>query len=48
VGAPGSATIVGGVGQSASSERRREYLAGTPEEEARQLFDRIKGYLAER
>jgi len=48
VGVPGSATIVGGVGQSASSERRREYLTGTPEESARQLFDRIKRYLAER
>ena len=48
VGVPGSATIVGGVGEAASSERRREYLTGTPEESARQLFERIERYLAER
>jgi electron transfer flavoprotein beta subunit len=48
IGAAGSATIVGGVRQAASPERRRELLAGTPQEEAHALFERIRQYLGER
>lgn len=48
VGVPGSPTTVGGVSQSEARERRRQFISGTPEEEARQLFERIKQYLAER
>jgi electron transfer flavoprotein beta subunit len=47
VGVAGSATIVSGVRQSRSPERQREILSGTPEEEAHQLFERIKQYLRE-
>ncbi len=48
VGVKGSATIVGGVGQSASRERRREFITGAPEDEARQILERIGQYLSER
>ena len=47
VGVAGSATIVDGVRQSKSPERRREILSGSAEAEARQLFERIKHYLRE-
>ncbi len=46
IGVRGSATIVAGVGQSATRERRREFLSGTPDQVARQLVERIKPYLA--
>jgi len=47
VGVAGSATIVDGVRQSKSPERRREMISGGAEAEARQLFERIKHYLRE-
>ena len=45
IGLPGSPTIVGGVYQAEAGERKREFLRGTPQEEARALFERIKSYL---
>jgi electron transfer flavoprotein beta subunit len=43
LGLKGSATAVAGVGKADGSERKRERLAGTPEQEAEALFERIRG-----
>jgi electron transfer flavoprotein beta subunit len=45
IGLPGSPTIVSGVYQASTGERKREFLRGTPAEEAQALFERIKSYL---
>lgn len=45
IGLTGSPTIVSGVYQAESGERKREFLRGTPAETAQALFERIKGYL---
>ncbi len=46
IGLPGSPTVVAGLGQAAaSSERRREFIDGSPEEAAQALFQRIKELL---
>ncbi|MDH5508281.1 MAG: electron transfer flavoprotein subunit beta/FixA family protein [Anaerolineae bacterium] len=37
IGVPGSPTVVSGLGQAASRERRRQFLHGTPQELAHQL-----------
>ncbi len=42
IGLQGSPTIVSGVATAPSAERRREFLSGTPEEEAQQLLERIR------
>jgi electron transfer flavoprotein beta subunit len=42
IGLQGSPTIVSGVAMAPSAERRREFLSGTPEEEAQQLLERIR------
>ena len=41
IGLQGSPTIVSGVATAPSSERRREFLTGTPEEQAQQLLERL-------
>jgi electron transfer flavoprotein beta subunit len=45
IGLPGSPTIVDGVAQAAASERKREFLAGTPDEQAQALVERLRAYL---
>jgi electron transfer flavoprotein beta subunit len=45
IGLPGSPTIVDGVAQAEASERKREFLAGTPEEQAQALVERLRAYL---
>lgn len=45
VGIKGSATIVAGVEQAAGAERRREFIRGTPQEEALALLERLRGRL---
>ena len=45
LGLPGSATTVASVEMAPTAERRREFLSGTPEEEARQLLERIKQWI---
>ena len=45
IGLPGSPTIVDGVAQAEASERKREVLAGTPEEQAQALVERLRAYL---
>jgi electron transfer flavoprotein beta subunit len=45
IGLPGSPTIVDGVAQAEASERKREFLAGTPEEQAQALVARLRAYL---
>jgi electron transfer flavoprotein beta subunit len=42
LGLKGSATVVAGVAAAAATERRHEFLSGTPEEKAEQLLERIK------
>ncbi len=46
VGLDGSGTIVEGVYEAPAAERKREFLRGSPEEEAKALFERIKEYLS--
>jgi electron transfer flavoprotein beta subunit len=41
IGLQGSPTVVSGVATAPSSERRREFLTGTPEEQAQQLLERL-------
>jgi len=41
IGLEGSPTIVSGVATAPSSERRQEFLKGTPEEQVQQLLERI-------
>ncbi len=41
LGLKGSATVVAGVGRAADSDRRRERLSGTPEQEVRALLSRV-------
>lgn len=43
IGQPGSPTSVAGVKQVASSQRRREFIQGSPEEIARELFKKLYG-----
>jgi electron transfer flavoprotein beta subunit len=45
IGAPGSPTVVDGVAQAEASERKREFLKGTPEEQAKALVERLRPYL---
>lgn len=45
LGSEGSPTTVAGVEIAPSAERRREFLSGTPAEEARQLLERIKPWV---
>ena len=45
IGLMGSPTTVSGLGEARAVERRRELLSGTPEEEARALFERIQAIL---
>jgi hypothetical protein len=45
IGPPGSPTIVDGAAQAEASERKREFLAGTPEEQAQALVERLRAYL---
>ncbi len=45
LGLAGSATTVATVDVAPSSERRREFITGTPQEEAQQLLERIKPWL---
>ncbi len=42
IGLQGSPTVVSGVAMAPSAERRREFLSGTPEEQAQQLLERIR------
>ncbi|MBI3978352.1 MAG: electron transfer flavoprotein subunit beta/FixA family protein [Chloroflexi bacterium] len=46
VGLKGSPTVVAGVDRSGSAERKRQFLAGTPEEKAQALFEQIAAYLS--
>lgn len=48
IGLAGSPTSVSGLGQARSVERRREIIEGTPEEEARALFERLQTFLSAR
>lgn len=41
VGIKGSATVVAGVQQAATAERRREFIQGTPQQEALALLERL-------
>jgi hypothetical protein len=45
IGLPGSPTIVDGLAQAESKERKREFLEGTPEEQAKVLVERLRPYL---
>jgi electron transfer flavoprotein beta subunit len=45
IGLEGSPTTVAGVATAPSSDRRREFLTGTPEEQAQQLVERIRSQL---
>jgi electron transfer flavoprotein beta subunit len=45
LGFKGSPTIVAGVAVAPSAERRREFLTGTPQEEAEKLLERIKPWI---
>ena len=45
IGLAGSPTKVSGLGRARAVERRRELICGTPEEEARVLFERIQAVL---
>jgi electron transfer flavoprotein beta subunit len=45
LGLPGSPTAVAGVATAPSAERRREFISGTPEEEAQQLLERIRPWI---
>lgn len=45
IGLTGSPTTVSGLGQARAVERRHELISGTPEEEARALFERIQAAL---
>lgn len=45
IGFNGSATTVAGVRSAGSSDRKREFISGTPEEEAAALFERIREFL---
>ncbi|MGQ9572070.1 MAG: electron transfer flavoprotein subunit beta/FixA family protein [Dehalococcoidia bacterium] len=45
IGVPGSPTIVDGVAQAEAAQRKREFLAGTPEEQAKALVERLRAYL---
>ena len=46
IGLDGSGTIVERVFEAEGVERKHEFIRGTPEEEAKALFERIKQYLA--
>lgn len=45
IGARGSATVVSSVDRAGSTERRREFIEGDPDEKARALLERIGSYL---
>ncbi|MDP2950151.1 MAG: electron transfer flavoprotein subunit beta/FixA family protein [Chloroflexota bacterium] len=45
IGLKGSPTIVSGVEQAAAVQRKREFLRGTPQEEAQALVERVRSYL---
>jgi len=45
IGLPGSPTIVDGLAQAEATERKREFLAGTPQEQAKALVERLRSYL---
>ncbi|KPK48237.1 MAG: hypothetical protein AMJ77_00520 [Dehalococcoidia bacterium SM23_28_2] len=45
IGIPGSPTIVDGVAQAEATERKREFLKGTPEEQVKALIERLRPYL---
>ncbi|MDP2950690.1 MAG: electron transfer flavoprotein subunit beta, partial [Chloroflexota bacterium] len=45
IGLTGSPTIVSGVEQAAAVQRKREFLRGTPQEEAQALVERVRSYL---
>ena len=45
LGIQGSATTVATVEVARSAERRREFIAGTPQEEAQQLLERIRSWI---
>ena len=45
IGLAGSPTIVDGLAQAESSERKRQFLTGTPEEQAQALVERLRAYL---
>jgi electron transfer flavoprotein beta subunit len=45
LGLPGSATTVSGVAVARAATREHEFLSGSPEEEARQILDRIRPWL---
>lgn len=45
LGMEGSATTVAGVAMAPTAERRKEFLSGTPEEEAQRLLERIRPWL---
>ncbi len=46
LGFKGSPTTVAGVAMAPAAERRREFLTGTPQEEAQQLLERIRPWIA--
>jgi electron transfer flavoprotein beta subunit len=48
IGLQGSPTVVSGVAMAPSSERRREFLSGTPEERAQQLLEKIQASIRPR
>jgi electron transfer flavoprotein beta subunit len=45
IGLPGSPTIVDGLAQAEGTERKHEFLKGTPEEQAKALIERLRSYL---
>ncbi len=45
IGISGSPTIVDGVAQAEATERKREFLKGTPEERTKALIERLRPYL---
>ena len=45
LGAAGSATTVSGLELAPTAERRREFIRGTPQEEAEQLLEKIRAWI---